>query len=291
MTKKSEKESTLKIAEQKLLQEDLPMSKKRKRVLNKLFLDTPKETVEQVAKKKNYKFIAARQSEFEILSQEEHKVTLVETGSEALEDEIRALREENKRLRDQQSVGSSAAIKNLEIQVKALNKENTRLRQMALKDIPSLLVAVKTLVSDKITESSSDEGESKYETSVAQPSSAQLASPKPASVQLGNDDSTRVSAHCWETAKAQPTVKGMARTLLLGLFSVDVLQKSNLTGGVNKVNPSAERRQPPDPKKLKALLEAVVQQHPGAKIPDIRTAINKRICELRHQEKKKTMDS
>jgi hypothetical protein len=46
----------------------------------------------------------------------------------------------------------------------------------------------------------------------------------------------------------------MARTLLLGLFSIEVLLKSNLTGGVNKVDPSAERRQPLDPKKLKALL-------------------------------------
>ncbi|MEQ2265792.1 hypothetical protein XENORESO_012736, partial [Xenotaenia resolanae] len=110
-------------------------------------------------------------------------------------------------------------------------------------------------------------------------------------VQLWDDDSTRVSAHCWETAKAQPTAKRMAHTLLLGLFSVDVVLKSNLTGGVNKVNPFAERRQPLDPKKLKALLKAVVQQNPGAKIPDIRKAINKRICELRHQEKKKTMDS
>ncbi|CAM4635492.1 unnamed protein product [Leuciscus chuanchicus] len=75
----------------------------------------------------------------------------------------------------------------------------------------------------------------------------------------------------------------MARTLLLGLFSIDVLLKFNLTGGVNKVDPSAERRQPLDPKMLTALLNAVVQQHPGAKIPDIRTAINKSICELRHQ--------
>ncbi|MEQ2250030.1 hypothetical protein ILYODFUR_035736 [Ilyodon furcidens] len=147
-------------------------------------------------------------------------------------------------------------------------------------------MVVKTLITDKITESSSYEGESEYEASVAQPSPPQLASPKPASVQLGNDDSTRVSAHCWETAKAQPTAKGMTRTLLLALFSVDVLLKSNLTGGVNKVNPSAEQCQPLDPKKLKAFLEAVVQQHPGPKIPDIRMAINKRICELRHQEKK-----
>ncbi|MED6245616.1 hypothetical protein ATANTOWER_005647, partial [Ataeniobius toweri] len=82
---------------------------------------------------KNYKFIAARQSEFEVLSQEEHKVSLVETASEALEDEIQALREENKRLRDQQSVGSSAAIKDLKIPVKALSTENTRLCKMALK--------------------------------------------------------------------------------------------------------------------------------------------------------------
>ncbi|KAK2832633.1 hypothetical protein Q7C36_016095 [Tachysurus vachellii] len=68
-------------------------------------------------------------------------------------------------------------------------------------------------------------------------------------------------------------------------------KRSNLTGGVNKVDPSAEIRQPLDPKKLTALLNAVVQQHPGAKIPDIQTAITKRICELRHQEKKKSMDN
>jgi len=38
----------------------------------------------------------------------------VGTASEALEEEIRALREENKRVRDQQSVGLSAASKDLE---------------------------------------------------------------------------------------------------------------------------------------------------------------------------------
>ncbi|XP_077063578.1 uncharacterized protein LOC143715715 [Siphateles boraxobius] len=287
----SEKESTLKTAERKLLQEDLPKSKKRTRVPNKLYLDTQEETGEQVAKKKNYRLIAARQSELDVLPQEEPNHSPVGTALEALEEEIRALREENERLHDQQSVGSSAASKDLETQVKALHKENTRLRKMAVKEIPSLLAAVRTLISDKITESSSNGGESEYEASVALSSPPQPTSPKPTSVPLGNDDSTRVSAHCWETAKAQPTAKGMARTLLLGLFSIDVLLKSNLTGGVNKVDPSAERRQPLDPKKLTALLNAVVQQHPGAKIPDIRTAINKRICELRHQEKKKSMDN
>lgn len=74
---------------------------------------------------KNYRLVAARQSELEVLSQEEPKLSPVETSSEALE-KIRALREENKRLRDQQSVASSAASKDLEIRVKALQKENTR---------------------------------------------------------------------------------------------------------------------------------------------------------------------
>lgn len=81
---------------------------------------------------KNYKLIAARQSELEVLSQEEPNPSAVETASKALEEENRALREEIKRLRDQQSVVSSAS-KDLETQVKALNKENTRLRKMAVK--------------------------------------------------------------------------------------------------------------------------------------------------------------
>lgn len=55
------------------------------------------------------------------------------TALEALEEEIRALREDNERLQNQQSVGSSAASKDLETQVKALHKENTRLRKMAVK--------------------------------------------------------------------------------------------------------------------------------------------------------------
>ncbi|XP_063741954.1 uncharacterized protein LOC134866000 [Eleginops maclovinus] len=178
----SEKESTLKTAEQKLLQEGTPKSKKRKRVPNKFFLDTQEETVEQVGKKKNYKVKAARQSELEVLSREEPNLSPVDT-SEALEEENRALREENKILWDQLSGGSPAGSKDLETQVKALNKENTRLRNMAVKEIPSLLLAVKTLISNKITSSSlsSYGGESEYEASVALPSPHQPTSPKPTS--------------------------------------------------------------------------------------------------------------
>nr|XP_046228121.1 uncharacterized protein LOC124050001 [Scatophagus argus] len=276
-----EKESTLKIAERELLEKDQPKGKKRKRLPNKLYLNIQEESVVLVAKK--------------VLSQDEPILSSEDT--ETLADEIKALKEENQRLREQQSGESSAATKDLESQLKALNKENTRLRKIAVKEIPSLLAAVRTLIADKVTSSSSYEGESEYEASAATPSSAAASPPPPASptppksttVKLGNDDSTRVSAHCWETAKAQATAKGMARTLLLGLFSVEVLLKSNLTGGLNKVDPTAERRQPLDPVKLKALLDAVVQKHPGVKISEIRTALNKRICELRHQQKIKSM--
>ena len=86
--------------------------------------------------KLNYKQMAARRSELEILSQDEPNLSPVDATSEELEDEIRALRAEIQRLRDQQKAGSSA---DLETQVKALTKENTRLRKMAIKGNLSLL--------------------------------------------------------------------------------------------------------------------------------------------------------
>ena len=73
-------------------------------------------------------------------------------------------------------------------------------------------------------------------------------------VKIGNAGTVTISSHCWETAKASTTANGMARTLLMGLFDVDVLLKSNVKGGASKVDPSAERRQPLDPVKLQALL-------------------------------------
>ncbi|KAI4800829.1 hypothetical protein KUCAC02_007058, partial [Chaenocephalus aceratus] len=68
-----------------------------------------------------------------------------------------------------------------------------------------------------------------------------------------------------------------------GTFSVDVLLKSNQTGGLNTVDPTAERRRALDGKKLQALLDAVKNRFPGIKTSDLRKSINTRICELRHQ--------
>ncbi|XP_036066002.1 uncharacterized protein LOC112143471 [Oryzias melastigma] len=226
-----------------------------------------------------------------------------------MEEEVTALRRENVSLQEQLS--------DLTAQVMSLKKENSRLRKMAVEEIPSLVGAVKTLISERDSAQQHESTPSKSaalrnNVNVTDHSLVTAVHPRtpdsmsedftlaalrgkqtntPASVPLGTDGDVMVSAHCWETARAQPTAKGMARTLLLGLFSVEVLLRSNLTGGVNKVEPSAERRQALDPQKLKALLDAVIQHHPAAKVADIRTNINKKICELRHQEKKKTMDS
>lgn len=72
-------------------------------------------------------------------------------------------------------------------------------------------------------------------------------------------ETTAVSAHCWATAKTQSTASGMARVLQMALFSVDVLLKSNLTGGINKFSPTADRRQALDQEKLKIYLVKVFQ--------------------------------
>ncbi|KAK7907210.1 hypothetical protein WMY93_015822 [Mugilogobius chulae] len=126
------KESTLKTAEQKLLQEDLPQSQKRKRIPRKLFIDTEEETGDKVSKKKkNYKLIAARTSELEVLAQNQPAFSQVDTAS--VEEELRALRNENKELRDQLNAGLSPAREDLETQIRALTKENARLRNMAIK--------------------------------------------------------------------------------------------------------------------------------------------------------------
>lgn len=80
---------------------------------------------------KNYKAIAATQSELEVLLQEE-AISPVVTASNPLE-ENQVLREENKRQREQQSLQSSTAFAELETQIKALRKENTSLCKMAIK--------------------------------------------------------------------------------------------------------------------------------------------------------------
>ncbi|XDV21803.1 hypothetical protein PO909_026823 [Leuciscus waleckii] len=131
---------------------------------------------------------------------------------------------------------------------------------MFLNEIPALLVDVRKLVSinnttnkDIVDRSTKDVDDPDAESDG--PGETSLCTPcRPSQVKIGNDGTVTVSSHCWETAKACTTPNGMARVLLMGLFSVDVLLKSNLKGGVSKLDPCADRRKALDPRKLQALL-------------------------------------
>ncbi|XP_029941309.1 uncharacterized protein LOC115396247 isoform X2 [Salarias fasciatus] len=256
----AEKESTLRSAERELLKVDKPKHDKRPRKPKRLFHEEDDEETAPIPKKKP-KLAAQRRADEEILS-------------------------EDNQLRPVQNPGESSSMENadqirvLQNQVRALQKENTRLRNMVVKEIPTLLMEMKNVLANR-SPMDLRQVEGEGETTPC----------KPSEVKLGNDGTTTVSAHCWETARAQPTANGMARVLLMGLFSVDVLLKSNLTGGLNKIDPTAERRQALDGKKLQALLDAVVNHHPGTKLSDLRKSINTRICELRHQVKQKNMSN
>ncbi|CAM4606685.1 unnamed protein product [Leuciscus chuanchicus] len=133
---------------------------------------------------------------------------------------------------------------------KELLSEDSQFRAALLVDVTKL-VSINTTSKDVVDRPTKDaESDGPGETSLCTPC-------RPSQVKIGNDGTVTVSSHCWETAKACTTPNGMARVLLMGLFSVDVLLKSNLKGGVSKLDPCADRLQALDPRKLQALLVGV----------------------------------
>ncbi|KAF6715578.1 hypothetical protein FQA47_025404 [Oryzias melastigma] len=229
-----------------MLLEGITETKKRRRVPKSFNNNAEEETQETVPKKKNYRQLAAKRAASEILQTND-------VQSSPMEEEVTALRRENERLQEQLS--------DLTAQVTSLKKEISRLRKMAVEghfdlcnsnlftEIPSLVGAVRTLISER--DSAQQQHESTPSKSAALRNNVNVTDhslvtavhPRtpdsmsedftlaalrgkqtntPASVPLGTDGDVMVSAHCWETARSQPTAKGMARTLLLGLFSVVV---------------------------------------------------------------------
>lgn len=68
------------------------------------------------------------------------------------------------------------------------------------------------------------------------------------------DSGIFVSETVWHSAQMQTTATAFARVLLMGLFSVDVLVNSNLTGGASKTVEGSERRQALDRSKVGAII-------------------------------------
>ncbi|KAL6487692.1 hypothetical protein MHYP_G00043180 [Metynnis hypsauchen] len=114
----AEKESTLKSAEQKLLNVDLPKDHKRPRKPKRLFFDEDEdaETNCETARKKKPKLAAQRQAEEEILFEDSQLAPGIQSPEGCSSKE------------------SAGQIRDLQIQMKALQKENTRLRHMVVKD-------------------------------------------------------------------------------------------------------------------------------------------------------------
>ncbi|XP_011312328.1 uncharacterized protein [Fopius arisanus] len=91
----------------------------------------------------------------------------------------------------------------------------------------------------------------------------------------------------WNAAIEQRTFTAMAITLVMSLFERDVLLKSNVKGGKNKIRKPAEnvpRHQALDPHILQAITEAVRKKFPNSfKRVDMHRAINVKLNTLRRE--------
>ncbi|CAJ1076496.1 uncharacterized protein LOC125889180 [Xyrichtys novacula] len=221
-----EKEATLKAAERELHSDSLPDKRARKpKCLNFGDEDTStgdKDSGSGNPKLKKAKGAAQRQAEEELLSEDGQFIPGPAESSSQESDDL---------TRDLQS------------QIKALQRENTKLRNMAVKEIPTLLVEMRKLVSinttnNKDVHSCPTKDVDDPDAESDGPGEMSPCTPcTPSQVKIGNDGTVTISIHCWETAKACTSANGMAQVLLIGLFDVDVLLKSNLKGGVSKLDP------------------------------------------------------
>ncbi|XP_077057411.1 uncharacterized protein LOC143715516 [Siphateles boraxobius] len=91
----------------------------------------------------------------------------------------------------------------------------------------------------------------------------------------------------WSASHANsPTT--MARMLLLGIFDIDTLLKSNLRGGKSKNASPGESKEPLDRIKIDAIMNAVIQKFPGTTRGQLGVAINQKVTELRTSKKTQT---
>ncbi|XP_035858234.1 uncharacterized protein LOC116048027 isoform X2 [Sander lucioperca] len=87
----------------------------------------------------------------------------------------------------------------------------------------------------------------------------------------------------WRSACQASSGTSMARILLLGVFDIETLVKSNLRGGESKVwkGGDGERRSGLDEIKVKAIMDAVMSKHSAVSTGQIGTALNGKMAELR----------
>ncbi|XP_072572377.1 uncharacterized protein [Paramormyrops kingsleyae] len=100
-----------------------------------------------------------------------------------------------------------------------------------------------------------------------------------------------VSRNVWRSACQASSGTSMARILLLGVFDIETLVKSNLRGGESKVSKGGdgERRSALDEVKVRAIMDAVMSKH-SVSAGQVGTALNGKMAELRLAMSKKNVN-
>ncbi|XP_055049587.2 uncharacterized protein [Misgurnus anguillicaudatus] len=115
----------------------------------------------------------------------------------------------------------------------------------------------------------------------------QLASPSTIqeSLEIYPDSGVCVPKNVLWSANHANTPTTMARMLLIGVFDIDTLLKSNLRGGTSKKGSAGETKEALDRIKIDAIMNAVIQKFPGTTRGQIGVAINQKVTELRASKK------
>ncbi|XP_041107757.1 uncharacterized protein LOC121316718 isoform X3 [Polyodon spathula] len=203
--------------------------------------------------------------------------------------------------------GLHARVHQLEKEKAEMEAENKRLKDMLVNEIPSLLSTMRHTFAARIETTSSDcfvsDEDCKTSCSDSVCSTPTFPTP-PADIEGSNMQSMCASANVtnsvevykgsnvysegmvWKAAIQANSATAMARTLLLGVFDMDTLLRSNLRGGKSKRANYADQKEGLDPLKLDAIYNATLKKFPNAKRGQIGVGINSKLSEIRFRYRK-----
>ncbi|KAJ8346668.1 hypothetical protein SKAU_G00280690 [Synaphobranchus kaupii] len=173
-----------------------------------------------------------------------------------------------------------------------LKEENCHLKDLLVKEIPGVLSAMKQSVRTYSPTSSSEVSFQSSSSPRPQPSSH---SPVPQMSRESSDEAfsemveiySGTQVFCdklsWAAAVNASSVSVFVRTLVMSVFPVDVLLKSNLRGQIREGKQSKE---PLDNKKIDAIFRATLKKWPNTTPSQIGSAINAKLNELRSKKRR-----
>ncbi|XP_066552569.1 uncharacterized protein LOC136718747 [Amia ocellicauda] len=201
-----------------------------------------------------------------------------------------------------------ARVRELEREKAAMESENQRLKDILVNEIPSLLSTMRqTLAAGGERIALPDFLVSDKDCMTTRSSSACSSPSLPAfspTRESGNKQNLRSQGHItncvelypgsgvfcetmvWRAATQAHSATAMARTLLLGVFDMDTLLRSNLRGGKSKRANYSDQKEGLDPAKLDAIYNATMAKFPNARKGQIGVGINSKLSEIRFRCRK-----